>query len=407
MAVAQLQDHSSHPLQPRPFELGGYLESKYTHYQLNRGSAFYAVEYAGQPQRATRDLATATLRLNGSVRAEAWQLRFHTRSTWEHDQFGEDAVNRFDELALAWKPRADFALDAGKIVLRWGKGHPWNPVAFVERPKDSTDPRLAREGYSLITARVNHEFSGFLQSLTFTPVLLPVTKHINSDFGKEGYLNAAGRLHLDFGSTDTAVYFLSQGSRAGRYGFDIAHDITSDLEVYGEWARVSAQDFRLATPTGASVTRTEAAVSYLAGLRYRTRERLSYLLELHRNGAGYTEQEFQDFVTLADNAALAGAGSALMDRATRLADTSFGRQKPMRQYLYVRASQDTLPFTPSIRATVNLQDGSYSITPELLYLDRNRWGLRARLSLYGGGSGTEYGERYYSSRFELRFHYHF
>jgi hypothetical protein len=280
-------------------------------------------------------------------------------------------------------------------------------VAFAERPKDMSDPRLSREGYNLISAKLSREFTGALQAITFTPVLLPVTRQINSSFGKDGHLNIAARLHLDFGETETALYFLNNGSRAGRYGFDFSHDITNDLDVYGEWARISAQDFRLATPTGASVTRTEAATSYLAGLRYRTQSRQSYLLELHHNGAGYTTQEFQDFVALADAAVQPGAGGALMQRVASLYAGSFGRQKPMRDYVYVRASHDALPFTPSIRATVNLQDGSYSITPELLYSDHRRWGLRARLYFYGGGTGTEYGERYYSQRVELRLHYHF
>jgi hypothetical protein len=407
IAAAQLHSHGGGELQRRPFDLGGYVETKFTHYQLNRDSAFYKVEYAGLPQRSTLDYTSAALRLNGNARADAWQLRFNTLSRLEHDQVGHASTNRFDELAVSWKPRPDFTLDAGKIALKWGKGHPWNPVAFVERPKDSSDPRLSREGYSLISARLSREFSGALQAVTLTPVLLPVTKHLNSGFGKHGHLNVAARLHLDFGETEAALYFLNNGSRARRYGFDFSRDIISNFEAYGEWARISAHDFRLGTPAGASVTRTEAATSYLAGMRYRTPSRQSYLLELHHNGTGYTAQEFQDFITLAGNAAQPGADRTLIQRATRLYAGSFGRQKPMRNYVYVRASRDTLPLTPSIRATVNLQDGSYSVTPELLYSDHRRWGLRARLYFYGGGAGTEYGERYYSQRFELRVHYHF
>lgn len=406
-SLAQLHSGGSGDLLPRPFDFGGYVETKYTHYQLNRDSASYKAEFSGLPQRDNLDYTSAALRLNGNARAGTVQLRFNTLSRIEQDQVSHDTTHRFDELAVTWKPRPDFSLDAGKMALRWGKGHPWNPVAFVERTKDASDPRLSREGYSLITAKLSRDFSGPLQAVTFTPVVLPVTKHINSDFGKQDHLNVAARLHLDFGATETALYFLNNGSRAGRFGFDFSHDVTSDLDVYGEWARISAHDFRLATPTGASLTRTEPAISYLAGLRYRTSRRQSVVFELHHNGTGYTTQEFQDFVALAENAVQPGADPALMPRAVRLYEGSFGRQKPMRNYAYLRASHDTLPFTPSIRATINLQDGSYTVTPELLYSDHRRWGLRARLYLYGGGAGTEYGERYYSQRIELRLHYHF
>jgi hypothetical protein len=190
-------------------------------------------------------------------------------------------------------------------------------------------------------------------------------------------------------------------------GLDFSHDVADALQIYGEWAWISAQDFRLVTPAGTGYTRTEAVTSYLAGARYRTQSRTSLIFELQHNGAGLTTAEFQDFIALVDNAVQAGAGSALMERAKSLADSGYGRQKPLRDYVYFRASRGALHFTPSIRATVNLQDGSYSIAPELLYSLRGRWGLRARLTLLGGGEGTEYGEKYYSRYFELRLHFHF
>lgn len=407
VAVAQPHDSGVGGLRPKPFELGGYVETKFTHYHLNHDSALYRVEFAGQPQRATLDGTGATLRLAGSARTGEWLLRFQSRSTLENDQLAHDSVNRFDELAASWKPRPDVTLDAGKMVLKWGKGHIWNPVAFVERPKDASDPRLPREGYSLISATVSKDFSGALQSLTFSPLLLPVTENLNQQFGRPGHLNAAAKLLLDYGNTDVGFYFLNSGSRAGRFGLDFSHDITNDFEVYGEWARIKARDFRLTTPTGTSYTRSEAATSYLAGMRYRTQRRSHFIFELHHNGTGFSTDEFQDFVAFVDNAAQAGADSALMTRARRLADGGFGRQKAMQNYLYLRASQTAVPFTPSIRLTVNLQDGSYSLTPELLYNVRSHWGLRARFTLFGGGGATEYGAKYYSRRAELRLHYHF
>ena len=393
--------------EPKPFELGGYVEAKLRHYQLNRDGAFYQLAFAGQPQRSTLDRTSATLKLTGSTRADEWSLRFRTHSEVEHDQIEHGSENRFDELVASWKPRPDFTLDAGKIVLRWGKGYTWNPVAFVERPKDPSDPRLPREGYTLIAASVSRDFPGALRTVTFTPLLLPVTENVNSDFGRHGYLNVAGRLQLLYRETDVDFYFLGDGSRSGRFGLDFSHDVTDDLEIYGDWARIRAQDFRLTTPAGTGYTRREAATSYLAGARYRTRPRTSFIIELQHNGTGFTTDEYRDFIALVDNAVQAGAGSALMERVQGLADSGYGRHKALRDYLYVRASQSALPFTPSIRATVNLQDGSYSITPELLYSLRGRWGLRARLTLLGGGPGTEYGEKYYSRYVELRLHFHF
>jgi len=393
--------------QPGPFELGGYIESTFTHYRLNRDSAFYRVDFSSQPQRATLDRTGATLRLSGNTRLDQWRLRFQSCSTVEDDQLGHESASRFDELAASWKPHPDLSLDAGKMVLKWGKGHSWNPVAFVERPKDTSDPRLPHEGYTLISVTGSREFSGALKSITFNPLLLPVTENLNHEFGKPGRLNLAAKLQLDYGNTEIGFYFLNSGSRSGRLGVDFSRDITNDLEIYGEWARIKAQNFQLTTPQGTSYTRTEAATRYLTGLRDRTANRRNFILELHHNGTGYSTEEFQNFVTLVDNAARTGADGTIMERAQRLAEGGFERQKIMQNYLYFRASQAAAPFTPSIRLTVNLQDGGYSIAPELLYSARSHWGLRAQFTLLGGGANSEYGAKYYSRRAELRLHYHF
>ena len=67
--------------------------------------------------------------------------------------------------------------------MKWGKGYAWNPVAFVDRPKDPEDPELAREGYVVATADYIKSFQGPLKTVSLTPVLLPVYKDVNDDFG--------------------------------------------------------------------------------------------------------------------------------------------------------------------------------------------------------------------------------
>ena len=51
-------------------------------------------------------------------------------------------------------------LELGKRALRWGKGYAWSPVAFLERPKDPTDPELAREGFVMATGAWVRSFDG-------------------------------------------------------------------------------------------------------------------------------------------------------------------------------------------------------------------------------------------------------
>jgi hypothetical protein len=73
----------------------------------------------------------------------------------------------------------------------------------------------------------------------------------------------------------------------------------------------------------------------------------------------------------------------------------------------VKEPFDILYFTPSVFSIVNLNDGSFSITPELLYQGINNLELRFRVPILVGGELTEYGERQNEFRVELRVRYFF
>jgi hypothetical protein len=52
-------------------------------------------------------------------------------------------------------------------------------------------------------------------------------------------------------------------------------------------------------------------------------------------------------------------------------------------------------------------DQSFVLIPELLYSPRTNLELRLRGSVFVGGQGTEYGEKPYNYRLELRVRYYF
>jgi len=83
----------------------------------------------------------------------------------------------------------------------------------------------------------------------------------------------------------------------------------------------------------------------------------------------------------------------------------------LQQYLYLRLSQkepfDIVYFTPSLTAIVNLDDKSYSLTPELLYTGVTNLDLRLRATWLNGGAGTEFGEKQNSRRLELMARFYF
>ena len=83
----------------------------------------------------------------------------------------------------------------------------------------------------------------------------------------------------------------------------------------------------------------------------------------------------------------------------------------MRHYIYIRVSQKEpfglLDFFPSIAGIVNVDDGSFTVTPELLYKGITNLELRLRGTMLVGWADTDFGERPNDGRIELRGRYFF
>jgi len=394
--------------QRKPVEIGGYVEFKQQHYKLNQDGAIYLLNFYQEP-RETLDQTTLTLKPHGKFRQGDASLVFraHLEADWETR--GSDQTARFDELYGSYKPNPGFTLDAGKVSLKWGKGYAWNPVAFVERVKDPNDPELAREGFGMALVDVIRNFDGPLRTVAFTPVVVPASENINSDFGTGDHINVAAKLYLLYYDTDIDFAFLSNGSRSRRYGFDFSRNLATNLEIHGEWAHIEDTQRSVATASGSTTVVRDDAQSYLLGLRYLSARDTTTILEYYRNGPGLTETEMQNFVQFVDNAYaqyLATGDDTLLLRARSVAPGGYGRPNPGQDYVYLRVTQkepfDILYFTPALTVIANANDWSTSITPELLYTGYNNVELRLRAFFLNGGAGTEFGERQISKRIEFQ-----
>jgi hypothetical protein len=394
----------------KPYELGGYVQLKQEDFTLNRDAAFYKLNNFGQPQRDSLDRTTGTLQLVGKLRQGIGTFDFRTNSDLQRDQVAHDHDNVLFEGAYSVRPDPGVTVEAGKRVLRWGKGYAWNPIGFVERPKDPNDPELSREGYVMADGDLIFNREGALQTIAFTPVLLPAGKDVNGDFGASGHPNPAAKLYLLYRDTDIDFAWQGKGSRPARFGMDFSRNIVSNLEIHGEWARIQ-QFTRPVTNAGGSVTNETAnATSYLLGLRYLTAGDTTYIAEYYRNGTGYSDQEARQFYELVDTAFATG-NNALVQKALSLSQGSYGRPNPGTDYLYFRAqAKDALGivyFAPAITAMMNWQDRSFQVTPELLYTGVKNLDLRLRLFMLHGGSSTDFGEKLNSRKLEAYARYYF
>jgi len=406
--TAETYTFDASAFEKKPFEFGGYVEFKQQHSELNQDGAIYLINFYDNPRDHLNE-SVLTLKPSGKLRYGDASLNFraHLEGSWETRE--TDWLARFDEFYGSYKPDPGLTLDAGKIALKWGKGYAWNPIAFVERVKDPNDPELAREGFGMALADVIRNFDGPLRTVAFTPVVVPASENINSDFGTGDHINVAAKLYLLYYDTDIDFAFLSNGSRSRRYGFDFSRNLATNLEIHGEWAHIEDTQRSVATASGSTTVVRDDAQSYLLGLRYLSARDTTTILEYYRNGPGLTETEMQNFVQFVDNAYaqyLATGDDTLLRRARSVAPGGYGRPNPGRDYVYLRVTQkepfDILYFTPALTVIANANDWSTSITPELLYTGYNNVELRLRAFFLNGGAGTEFGERQISKRIEFQ-----
>ena len=403
-AAAQAEEFKfdASEFEKKPFEFGGYLEFKPERAWLNRDGSFYKLNGL---DRSTLDRNTATLKLNAKYTQGITTVNLRASAEVRRDDLTNERNERFDEAYVSFKPDPGFTLDIGKQALKWGKGYAWNPVGFVERMKDPNDVELAREGFTMVAADFIRNFDGDLKTVAFTPVLVPVGTQTNKDFGEPNHLNAAAKLYLLYRDTDIDFTWLGSGSRTARFGVDFSRNVTSALEIHGEWARIRDFELRSISATGNVSTRTRDATSYLLGLRYLTDNDTTWIAEYYRNGTGYTESQLGDFHALVDS------GNPLLFNKAKQISPAYGRANAGERYLYLRASQkepfDIVYFTPSATVIANLDDGSYSLTPELLYTGITNLDLRLRATWLKGGRSTEFGEKQNERKLELMARFYF
>jgi hypothetical protein len=412
--AAEEYSFDSAEFERKPFELGGHAQLKQEDFFFNRGAAFYKLNNFDEPQRARLDRTTATLQLAGKLRHGIGTFDFRTNLDHAWDQLGHDYDNKAFEAAYSIRPDPGLTLEAGKRVLRWGKGYAWNPIGFVERPKDPNDPELAREGFVMADGDLIFNPGGDLRTVAFTPVLLPVGRDVNGDFGASGHWNPAAKLYFLYRDTDIDLAWQGKGSRPARYGADFSRNIASNFEIHGEWARILEFPKPVVDSAGQVTPEIHDATSTLLGVRYLTASDTTYIAEVYRNGTGYSEEEARQFYEFV-NAALAQfeqtGSTALLQRALSLSQGSYGRANAGRDYVYFRAQQKdafgTVYLQAAVTAMVNLQDRSYQLTPELLYAGVKNLDLRLRLFLLHGGASTDFGEKQNSRKLEVYARYYF
>ena len=122
----------------------------------------------------------------------------------------------------------------------------------------------------------------------------------------------------------------------------------------------------------------------------------------------------KDYLTFIDKGYdlfLSKGNDSLLKKAASVTQGNYGRPNPMKDYLYLRVTQkepfNILYFTPAVTTIMNLNDRSFSLSPELLYAGFTNWELRLKGTALVGQKETEFGEKQNDYRIEFRVRYYF
>lgn len=398
----------------KQFEFGGYIENTPAAIFFNTDSAMYRIKYHGWEGGSGPIENVSRMQLKGTYTQGSVRLYAETLTEAKTSPIGGTGAASLYEGYGSYRPSPSLSIDVGKRTMRWGKGYAWNPVAFLDKPKDPEDPELPREGLYTVSADFTKTFEHQLKTVTFTSALIPVYDGINGGFGETGRWYAAAKLYLLLHDTDIDLIALWGKGGGPWYGFDFSRNLTANLEVHGEYAWFNGRPVTLFDENLNQYKSTVTTQSYLIGARFLTPHDTTFIAEYYKNGPGLSAGAMDGFYTFVHGAyahsRTTGDGS-LLSRASSAQRAALTDVNPMQDYLYFKISQKDafgrVYFTPSLNVIYNVNDRSLALFPELLYSPTTNLELRFRTVFNMGGQNTEFGEKAARVRAEFRVRYYF
>jgi len=394
----------------KSYTFGGFAEIKGESLHIREDGTATLLNFYNPPSTLNR--LTTSMQLKGSYTKGIAGFNWLAAGFARQDDLGWDDSLDLYEGYLTLQPKPSINASLGKKASTWGKGYAWNPVGFINRTKDPNNPEEALEGYATVEAEWIKSFSGDLKNIAVTWVALPVDRNLNDDFGRKSHVNLAAKLYLLYYDTDIDFIVFTGDSRTDRFGFDFSRNITTNFEIHGELAHLTDIDKPILREDGSISGETNDITSALVGIRYLSSHELTSIIEYYHNGGGYSANETVLFHDLVNDATAQRINSGEIDLTGDIPGAGdYIRPYAGKNYLYARFSLkeplDILYFTPAVTTIVNLDDDSFTLTPELIYTGYTNWEIRLRCAFLQGDSGSDFGEKQNRSRIELRLRYFF
>jgi hypothetical protein len=398
----------------KTIELGGRLEFRPIFHEFDKNAAIYRFKYIGKPEKPNTLEYSPQLELKFGANLGRLNVYIYTHHDYHQMVLGDQWTNNVYEGYITFRPVTSLTFWAGKKSISWGKGYAWNPVGFINRPKDPDDPNLSLEGFTLVGFDYvkSLKWAGF-KTVSLTALVMPVFNW-DTALGKFGDVNAAFKLYILFLDTDLDFIYFVGPNQPASYGFDFSRNLGESIELHGEIAWRTGTTRYLLDGDGQRFYSSRDQLSYLLGLKYVTTAETTFIWEYYRNGQGYNRGELDQLYTYLAAAwrnylrfgKILGLRRAESFIQPYLDQVFFGRD-----YLYFKVSQKDLfsvvDFVPWVALVTNLNDSSFSISFGATYKPVTNLELGFRVGCPIGPAGTEFGDKPDSLKIEFWTRFYF
>ncbi len=271
-------DFDMESIETKSFEYSGYLRAEYKYQNLNQDSPLYTLFNRNDSSQNT-SLNEALFRFthykDDFKLIGALSARYANVDGMDESLFTTYQLYANNTLSV------NHSIDVGKKTLKWGKGYFFNPAAFLDRPKDPTQPENAYEGYVMANYAYNKSFDGDLKNLKLDLIYMPTTSEVNDDFHNGQSTNLAMKLYLLYLDTDIEFIYLYRDEEKDKIGFTFSKNLAPHFEIHGEYAK-----------------EIDGYHSYLLGLKYVTENDITILSEYYYDSEGLTRDEIRSSIKL-------------------------------------------------------------------------------------------------------------
>ncbi|MCP3922310.1 MAG: hypothetical protein GY714_06970 [Desulfobacterales bacterium] len=407
-------DFEIEEVEKKPYSINFDFEAKETIKIFDKDALLFKQKYPDKNNEDTFLQTDFDLTIEGQSQINIIKMygRFNGTIYYNEDE-NQESEEKIEEAYVTIQPSFSLSIDVGKKVHKWGKGYAFNPSAFFSRPKNIDDPDATLEGYYSFSMDYIKSMTGILKTVAITPVIMPINRDFNNEFGLKDGLVWGGKIYFFAFNTDIDIMFQTGDIVDNRIGFDFSNNLTPSFEIHGDAALVEDYKKFIIDDSGNTSEKDYTAINFLLGLRYLSGLDTTYIFEYYRNGQGYSSKEYENYLTLIEKGynQYTNTSDTTDIFKSKTYSTYYNQQTAMRDYLYLKISQkepfDLLYFTPAITVIYNINDYSASITPQITYTPITNLTLDMKAGLLFGESKTEYGEKINNARVLLSIKYYF